>query len=256
MAELRQLGGALARRPAGAGAVGGIDGEFLLFGVGMAVDAESAAAITRHLDVLVAAMAAYDRGRQYVNFGERGGRRPPRTRRDVRGAPQEIRRRRDPGAVRRQEVPGRPVAQAPRDPGPGRGCDGRGARRGPARWRSEHAPRPPLDRSRRHGQRPDHRARRPAALRQPAGAQRRRRAAVDRRPRAGGRDRSAHRCRDRDGGAGAVDASRRPSASSTARSTRTPAATPTSRPTRCRWRCGARRSRGSSRARRPRCAPT
>ena len=46
--ELRQTGGALARRAPGHGAVAGVDGRFVFFTVGMALDAEMAAFMLGH----------------------------------------------------------------------------------------------------------------------------------------------------------------------------------------------------------------
>ncbi len=70
MAELRQLGGALARPGPGCGRV---DGAFALFGVGAPMDPAMAPAIAAHLDRLLAAMAPWATGRAFLNFSERGG---------------------------------------------------------------------------------------------------------------------------------------------------------------------------------------
>jgi FAD/FMN-containing dehydrogenase len=69
--ELRQLGGALARAPKGAGAVATMPGAFAMFAVGMAMDAESAAAVEAHVEVVKAALSSWDEGRRYLNFVER-----------------------------------------------------------------------------------------------------------------------------------------------------------------------------------------
>ncbi len=69
-AELRQLGGALGRPAPGAGAVPMIDGEFVLFAVAIAATPEMAAAGQADADALVAAMAPWANGRQYLNFVE------------------------------------------------------------------------------------------------------------------------------------------------------------------------------------------
>jgi FAD/FMN-containing dehydrogenase len=73
IAELRQLGGALAASPAGAGARGHLDGAFALLGIGVPMGPASSAEIEAHLALLTGAMAAYDTGRVYLNFHERGG---------------------------------------------------------------------------------------------------------------------------------------------------------------------------------------
>ncbi|MBX5442965.1 MAG: FAD-binding oxidoreductase, partial [Solirubrobacteraceae bacterium] len=72
-AELRQLGGALARAPAGAGATGSLSAPYLLFGVGalMAPDAEPG--VRASLERLVSAMAPWDTGRRLLGFDDAGG---------------------------------------------------------------------------------------------------------------------------------------------------------------------------------------
>jgi len=73
LAELRQLGGALAAPPAGAGARGHLDGRFALLGIGVPTDPASSAEIQAHLALLTGAMASHHTGRRYLNFHERGG---------------------------------------------------------------------------------------------------------------------------------------------------------------------------------------
>ena len=70
MTELRQLGGALARPAAGAGALPQLDGEFVLFAAGMALSPEMGA--QGHADAvrIASAMAPWDNGRRYLNFAE------------------------------------------------------------------------------------------------------------------------------------------------------------------------------------------
>ncbi len=70
MAELRQLGGALARPHTGGGALTHLDAEFVLFSGAMAMDAESGAAGHAAATRLSAALASYANGRQYLNFAE------------------------------------------------------------------------------------------------------------------------------------------------------------------------------------------
>jgi hypothetical protein len=72
-AELRQLGGALGRIPAGAGARSRFEGSFLLFGVGVPMSPADAAALDRKLAGLVDAMRPWSTGTVYLNFAERGG---------------------------------------------------------------------------------------------------------------------------------------------------------------------------------------
>jgi hypothetical protein len=68
--ELRHLGGALARIPAGAGSLGRLDGEYLMFGAGLVMAPEMAAPVRHSLDALKASLAAYDTGSAYLNFVE------------------------------------------------------------------------------------------------------------------------------------------------------------------------------------------
>jgi hypothetical protein len=69
-AELRQLGGALDRSPEGAGALGRLDGEFLLFAVAIAATPELAERGQADAAALVDAMSPYSSARSYLNFSE------------------------------------------------------------------------------------------------------------------------------------------------------------------------------------------
>jgi len=69
--EVRHLGGALARPRAGHGAAGTIEAGFALFAVGMAMTPAMEAAVRAHIEVVHAAMAPWDAGRDYLNFTER-----------------------------------------------------------------------------------------------------------------------------------------------------------------------------------------
>jgi FAD/FMN-containing dehydrogenase len=71
MVELRHLGGALARAGDGHGAVATLEGDFAFFAVGMALDADMAAAVDAHVDVVKQALCEWDAGRRYLNFSER-----------------------------------------------------------------------------------------------------------------------------------------------------------------------------------------
>ena len=73
VAELRQLGGALAAPRPGAGARAHLDGAFLLFGVGVPMPPGAGAHVAADLASLQDAMAPYDTGRVYLNYHERGG---------------------------------------------------------------------------------------------------------------------------------------------------------------------------------------
>jgi FAD binding domain/Berberine and berberine like len=67
--ELRQLGGALAEAPAGAGALAALPGEFILFGIGIPMAEGMAQAIDGHLVRAKQALAPWCEG-IYLNFSE------------------------------------------------------------------------------------------------------------------------------------------------------------------------------------------
>jgi FAD/FMN-containing dehydrogenase len=69
--ELRQLGGALARAPEGAGALAAIDAEFALYAVGMPMAGDHAEAIAQRIERVTEALAPWAGGR-YLNFADRG----------------------------------------------------------------------------------------------------------------------------------------------------------------------------------------
>jgi FAD/FMN-containing dehydrogenase len=69
-AEIRHVGGALARSAAHHGALDTLDASFLTFAVGMVLDEESYRASRERLAVVRSALAPYDTGRQYLNFTE------------------------------------------------------------------------------------------------------------------------------------------------------------------------------------------
>jgi hypothetical protein len=68
--ELRQLGGALGRRTAGAGVLGSFDGEFLLFAVGMTPDPAAAEVVAAAVESVLAAVEPWRAPRDYLNFRE------------------------------------------------------------------------------------------------------------------------------------------------------------------------------------------
>jgi FAD/FMN-containing dehydrogenase len=70
-AELRQLGGACAQAPAGAGVTGAVPGSFLFYGVGVPATPELAAAIPARVEAIEAAMRPWATGRRTLNFTER-----------------------------------------------------------------------------------------------------------------------------------------------------------------------------------------
>jgi hypothetical protein len=70
LAEIRQLGGKLARRADGGGALGRFDGRFATFAGGIPVSPEVAAGIESAIERIDAALAPWDGGTRYLNFVE------------------------------------------------------------------------------------------------------------------------------------------------------------------------------------------
>lgn len=68
--QFRQLGGALGRTPAGAGALGSLQGRFAAFLVGAVMDADAAAALERHIPMTVDGLAPWATGGAFMNFHE------------------------------------------------------------------------------------------------------------------------------------------------------------------------------------------
>jgi hypothetical protein len=69
-AELRQLGGAVGRRPEDAGALAGLDEPFLFFGVGIAATPEMGERAYADATAVAQALAQYASGRDYLSFTE------------------------------------------------------------------------------------------------------------------------------------------------------------------------------------------
>jgi hypothetical protein len=69
--EVRHLGGEPARMRPGHGALGTIDAAFAMFAVGISMTPELGAAMRAHVEVVQAALASWDAGRDYLNFTER-----------------------------------------------------------------------------------------------------------------------------------------------------------------------------------------
>jgi FAD/FMN-containing dehydrogenase len=68
--ELRHLGGAIDKPPHGHGALGGLDGTFALFAVGMAHSAEMRNAVSTHLASIKRALSPWDAGRRALTFAQ------------------------------------------------------------------------------------------------------------------------------------------------------------------------------------------
>ena len=69
--ELRSMGGALARRPEGAGARAKVDGDYVMFAVGGVMSPELKAEVQGQADGVAGALAPWDAGSRYANFEER-----------------------------------------------------------------------------------------------------------------------------------------------------------------------------------------
>jgi hypothetical protein len=69
--EVRHLGGALGRMQPGHGALATIEAGFAMFAVGISMTPEMGAAVRAHIEVVQAALAPWDAGRDYLNFTER-----------------------------------------------------------------------------------------------------------------------------------------------------------------------------------------
>jgi hypothetical protein len=98
--ELRHLGGALARRPPGAGAVGHLDGAALMYAVGVTPDRATAAQVEMHVELIERSLRPWAAGVQYANLDERptGGRERFHDR-DTLGRLQTIKARTDPSGL-------------------------------------------------------------------------------------------------------------------------------------------------------------
>ena len=70
MSELRHLGGALGREPEGHGALARFAGEYMMFGVGIPVTPDIAAAVHVGLAMMADALAPWDIGSAYLNVVE------------------------------------------------------------------------------------------------------------------------------------------------------------------------------------------
>ena len=69
--ELRHMGGALGRKSPGAGALGAIDGSFLMFAVGATPNAETSTVVKAHVEVVQAALAPWDSGLMHLNLAQK-----------------------------------------------------------------------------------------------------------------------------------------------------------------------------------------
>lgn len=69
--EVRHLGGALGRMQPGHGALATIEARFAMFAVGISMTSELGAVMKAHIEVVQAALASWDAGRDYLNFTER-----------------------------------------------------------------------------------------------------------------------------------------------------------------------------------------
>jgi hypothetical protein len=110
MAELRQAGGAFGRPAERGGALSQLDGDFVMFAVGIPMTPELGQAIERHLDLLHDGMQDWIGG-YYLNFAERPGELDAILPADVCERLLEIKRRWDPdGTIRTGHAIGVPAA--------------------------------------------------------------------------------------------------------------------------------------------------
>jgi hypothetical protein len=65
------LGGELARKLPGAGALATIDAKFAMYAVGMAMTPEMGAAVKANVEIVQAVLAPWDSGRTYLNLTEK-----------------------------------------------------------------------------------------------------------------------------------------------------------------------------------------
>jgi berberine-like enzyme len=70
IAELRHLGGAAGRSDEGHGALDRIDGEYVMFAAGLAIDDAMRSKVAGDAQRLKSALARYGRGGRYLNFAE------------------------------------------------------------------------------------------------------------------------------------------------------------------------------------------
>jgi len=110
-AEIRHLGGVLARPKAGQGSLGTLDCEFMTFWVGVLAGPELAVAHEQTLARLAAALAPYDTGRRYLNFTEETTDPARFYRPDAFHRLQEVKAAYDPDNMFRANhpIPGRPL---------------------------------------------------------------------------------------------------------------------------------------------------
>jgi hypothetical protein len=95
--QVRQLGGALGREPDGAGALGKIDADHIVFCVGAVFDDAMRATVRGHLERIQAELAPHSTGGRLLNFSDRPGDASAAFSRDVWRRLTEIKARYDPG---------------------------------------------------------------------------------------------------------------------------------------------------------------
>ncbi len=71
--ELRQLGGALGRADEGSGALAALDGDYVLYGVGVPMTPELGKAVPERLRAVIEAVGPWTTGGSYLNFGDAPG---------------------------------------------------------------------------------------------------------------------------------------------------------------------------------------
>ncbi len=98
-AELRHLGGALARAPEGHGVTGAVDASFMFQALGVPMDPQAAPALREGLDRVASALEPWSTGRRLLNFVEDRDLFPSAFSADDHRRLVEIKRRHDPDGV-------------------------------------------------------------------------------------------------------------------------------------------------------------
>jgi hypothetical protein len=99
MAELRHLGGAAGRSGESHGALDRVDGDYVMFAGGLALDDDMRTAVRRDANRLKSALAPYGHGGHYLNFAEQRVDTRTAYSETAYGRLQRVRQAIDPGAL-------------------------------------------------------------------------------------------------------------------------------------------------------------
>jgi hypothetical protein len=97
--ELRQFGGAIARKPENPGALGAIEDPYCLFALGLAMDPESGRVAAEHATKVCETMEPWAGEREYFNFAENPGDSSTYYDADSHARLRQIRAQVDPGGI-------------------------------------------------------------------------------------------------------------------------------------------------------------